>query len=158
MSAVQVLDGGVVKDPEVHAEVIASIKRGAEALGFKCCGVIESPITGATSGNKEFLAHFTQESWAFLAKHMLHVSICAAVFSWGHSIWKRHFETRRLAFSMIRMTSSHHAVNELTAGIQMRWMPCLCSLDCTSLCGWSWLHCMWEFEVWWRSTRTYESP
>ena len=56
--ALQVEEGGVVRDSGVHAEVIARIKEGAEQLGFVSQGVVDSPIKGATSGNKEFLAHF----------------------------------------------------------------------------------------------------
>ncbi|MBD3273371.1 TlyA family rRNA (cytidine-2'-O)-methyltransferase [Candidatus Dependentiae bacterium] len=50
--------GGVVKDPKVHEAVIEKIKDGMKEFGFKMIGVIESPILGATSGNKEFLALF----------------------------------------------------------------------------------------------------
>lgn len=50
--------GGLVSDPAVHEAVIAKIKAGFEAFGFQLEGVIESPILGAASGNKEFLALF----------------------------------------------------------------------------------------------------
>ncbi len=50
--------GGLVSDPAVHEAVIAKIKEGFEAFGFQLEGVIESPILGAASGNKEFLALF----------------------------------------------------------------------------------------------------
>lgn len=49
--------GGIVRDPAVHAKVIEQVKKGIEAFGFVCQGVIESPIEG-TTGNKEFLAYF----------------------------------------------------------------------------------------------------
>ncbi|HVX01460.1 MAG TPA: TlyA family RNA methyltransferase [Candidatus Babeliaceae bacterium] len=48
---------GIIKDPEVHEQVITNVTQGVERYGFACQGVIESPITGAT-GNKEFLAYF----------------------------------------------------------------------------------------------------
>lgn len=47
--------GGIVRDPEQHARVIAEINEAAAALGLKVEGVIESPIQGA-EGNIEFLA------------------------------------------------------------------------------------------------------
>lgn len=50
--------GGVVKDPAVHKKVIAKIKDGMKEFGFSCQEIIESPITGANSKNKEFLGLF----------------------------------------------------------------------------------------------------
>jgi len=50
--------GGVVKDDSVHQRVIEKIKNGMSELGFECAGIIDSPILGATSGNKEFLGMF----------------------------------------------------------------------------------------------------
>lgn len=47
--------GGVVRDPEQHARVIAEVNQAAVALGLQVEGVIESPIQGA-EGNIEFLA------------------------------------------------------------------------------------------------------
>lgn len=51
--------GGVVRDDAVHQKVIEKIKAGMAEFGFEMRGVIDSPILGATSGNKEFLALFT---------------------------------------------------------------------------------------------------
>lgn len=51
--------GGVVKDPEVRKRVVDSVIAGWTDAGFRCAGVIESPVKGATSGNVEYLAHFT---------------------------------------------------------------------------------------------------
>jgi 23S rRNA (cytidine1920-2'-O)/16S rRNA (cytidine1409-2'-O)-methyltransferase len=47
--------GGIVRDPELHAEVVATVSAwlGAQS-GWTMLGVTESPITGA-EGNKEFL-------------------------------------------------------------------------------------------------------
>ena len=45
---------GVVRDPEVHKEVIAHFIENAESAGFFVCGVTFSPITGP-EGNIEFL-------------------------------------------------------------------------------------------------------
>lgn len=50
--------GGVVKDEKIHEGVIEKIKNGMQEFGFEMKDVIESPILGATSGNKEFLALF----------------------------------------------------------------------------------------------------
>lgn len=50
--------GGVVKDAEVYPRVIEKIRAGLEEFGFIMIDVIDSPILGATSGNREFLALF----------------------------------------------------------------------------------------------------
>ncbi len=47
--------GGIVRDPEQHARVIAEVNEAAVALGLEIEGVIESPIRGG-EGNIEFLA------------------------------------------------------------------------------------------------------
>jgi predicted rRNA methylase YqxC with S4 and FtsJ domains len=51
----------VVRDAAVHEEVIARVKEGIEAAGFRFEGIMASPVPGAVSGNKEFLAHFTRK-------------------------------------------------------------------------------------------------
>ena len=53
--------GGIVKDPEKHAEVIKRVNDFAESLGLINKGLIDSPILGA-DGNKEFLGLFSRES------------------------------------------------------------------------------------------------
>lgn len=53
--------GGVVRDDAVHQKVIAKIKTGMAEFGFEMKGVIDSPILGATAGNKEFLAFFVRQ-------------------------------------------------------------------------------------------------
>lgn len=50
--------GGVIKDEAVHQRVVDKVVNGLTALGFTYAGVVESPIVGAASGNKEFLAYF----------------------------------------------------------------------------------------------------
>ena len=50
--------GGVVKNDAVHQQVIKKIEQGMLEFGFTMVGVIDSPIVGASSGNKEFLALF----------------------------------------------------------------------------------------------------
>ena len=54
--------GGVVKDESVHEKVIEKLKNGMKEFGFDMVDVIESPILGATSGNKEFLALWLNHS------------------------------------------------------------------------------------------------
>ncbi|GAB2282380.1 hypothetical protein Dimus_016925 [Dionaea muscipula] len=51
--------GGIVKDPQVHQEVLEKIINGVETFGFHTSGWIESPLKGA-DGNKEFLVHFNR--------------------------------------------------------------------------------------------------
>ncbi|CAD7697880.1 unnamed protein product [Ostreobium quekettii] len=50
--------GGLVQDQRVHEEVVEKIASGIASMGFDCCGSMDSPILGAGSKNKEFLAHF----------------------------------------------------------------------------------------------------
>jgi 23S rRNA (cytidine1920-2'-O)/16S rRNA (cytidine1409-2'-O)-methyltransferase len=52
----QVEDGGVVRNPKVHTQVIQKVCGDALALGFDTADVIPSPIQGP-AGNKEFLAY-----------------------------------------------------------------------------------------------------
>jgi 23S rRNA (cytidine1920-2'-O)/16S rRNA (cytidine1409-2'-O)-methyltransferase len=47
--------GGIVRDPQKHARVIAEVNHAAQELGLQLKKVIESPIHGA-DGNVEFLA------------------------------------------------------------------------------------------------------
>ncbi len=54
--------GGIVRDDAVHQRVIEKIRIGMLAEGFAMVGVIESPILGATAGNKEFLAYFISKN------------------------------------------------------------------------------------------------
>lgn len=46
--------GGIVRDPEVHFTVILDMLRSISALGWTCCGLDYSPISGG-DGNIEFL-------------------------------------------------------------------------------------------------------
>jgi 23S rRNA (cytidine1920-2'-O)/16S rRNA (cytidine1409-2'-O)-methyltransferase len=52
----QVGKGGVVKDPQLHHQVIGNIEKLAVELGCTVLGVEESPILGP-KGNREFLIH-----------------------------------------------------------------------------------------------------
>ncbi len=52
--------GGVVRDPELHQQVIDKIKLTAQQLGCAVNNVIASPILGP-KGNREFLIHLTRQ-------------------------------------------------------------------------------------------------
>ena len=56
----QVEQGGIVRDPEVHQQIISMVTQTVTSHGFKACGCIQSPLKGAASGNKEFLALFAR--------------------------------------------------------------------------------------------------
>ncbi len=56
----QVGRGGIIKDEQVHKEVVEKVVAGIIENGFSFCGVTDSPITGS-AGNKEFLAFFEKE-------------------------------------------------------------------------------------------------
>jgi len=53
--------GGVVRDPELHQQVIDKVKVTSEQLGCTVNDVIASPILGP-KGNREFLIHLTRQS------------------------------------------------------------------------------------------------
>ncbi|CAN1182008.1 Putative rRNA methyltransferase YqxC [Linum perenne] len=55
----QVGGGGIVRDPQVHQEVLEKIINGVEGFGFRKHGSIESPLKGA-EGNTEFLVYFSR--------------------------------------------------------------------------------------------------
>ena len=52
----QVDKGGVVRDADVHQEVIEDILTAARELGFSRNDVLPSPLLGP-AGNREFLAY-----------------------------------------------------------------------------------------------------
>lgn len=52
-----VLKGGIVKDPEVHREVLMTVYRSAERIGLSTMGVTNSPIKGP-AGNIEYFLWF----------------------------------------------------------------------------------------------------
>lgn len=49
--------GGIVRDEAAQLRVVVEISRFVETLGWRCVGVIDSPIFGA-DGNREFLGCF----------------------------------------------------------------------------------------------------
>jgi 23S rRNA (cytidine1920-2'-O)/16S rRNA (cytidine1409-2'-O)-methyltransferase len=56
----QIGKGGVVRDPQVHRHVSASVLKLGSDLGLNTSGLIRSPIQGP-KGNIEFLAWFTRQ-------------------------------------------------------------------------------------------------
>jgi 23S rRNA (cytidine1920-2'-O)/16S rRNA (cytidine1409-2'-O)-methyltransferase len=56
----QVGKGGVVRDPEQHAQVVEKIKLLAAQLGCQVVDLCESPVLGP-KGNREFLIHLRME-------------------------------------------------------------------------------------------------
>lgn len=57
----QVGRGGIVRDPQIHTQVIEKITRAAAQLGLERRGLIQSPIQG-TEGNTEFLIHLARRA------------------------------------------------------------------------------------------------
>jgi 23S rRNA (cytidine1920-2'-O)/16S rRNA (cytidine1409-2'-O)-methyltransferase len=45
--------GGVVREPELHAEAVAGVVEKAASIGLRCDGTFDSPLPGA-EGNREF--------------------------------------------------------------------------------------------------------
>jgi 23S rRNA (cytidine1920-2'-O)/16S rRNA (cytidine1409-2'-O)-methyltransferase len=56
----QVGKGGIVRDPQLHAEACAKVEDAVRAAGFSTA-LMESPILGA-EGNREFLLHAFRRS------------------------------------------------------------------------------------------------
>jgi 23S rRNA (cytidine1920-2'-O)/16S rRNA (cytidine1409-2'-O)-methyltransferase len=53
--------GGLVRDPGVHAQVLADVTAAAAAVGLRRLAMTDSPITGA-HGNQEFFLHLTRDT------------------------------------------------------------------------------------------------
>ncbi|MGV1099608.1 TlyA family RNA methyltransferase [Thiovibrio sp. JS02] len=53
--------GGVVRDSELHEQVVAEIAGFAQALKLKTVGIIASPVLGP-KGNKEFLIYLVSDT------------------------------------------------------------------------------------------------
>jgi len=53
----EVGDGGIVRDPDVHARVVAEVTADGHRVGLDRLALADSPIEGA-DGNREFLALF----------------------------------------------------------------------------------------------------
>lgn len=72
----QVGPGGIVRDPEVHRQVLLYVAEETNKLGWCCAGVSYSPITG-TGGNMEFLMDMMPEGRA--AQRMEASDFCRTV-------------------------------------------------------------------------------
>jgi 23S rRNA (cytidine1920-2'-O)/16S rRNA (cytidine1409-2'-O)-methyltransferase len=57
----EVVKGGLVHDPTVHARVIVDVAHAATALGLSRVATTESPITGS-EGNREFFLHLRRDA------------------------------------------------------------------------------------------------
>ena len=57
----EVGNGGIVRDPAVHARVVDEVIAAADALGLWRAGSTESPIAGM-EGNREFLLHLRRRT------------------------------------------------------------------------------------------------
>ncbi len=53
--------GGIIKEDDIHQQVIEQVTEGIKNRGFALEGLITSPLTGM-DGNKEFLAYFKRVS------------------------------------------------------------------------------------------------
>lgn len=56
----QVGKGGVIKDPEVHRQVLRNIAEWARAQGLAVRGFVESPLRGP-AGNREFFVYLSRQ-------------------------------------------------------------------------------------------------
>lgn len=52
--------GGIVRDSQVRYDVVHDVTSHFQSIGLGLCGIIESPITGAT-GNTEYVAWFSRQ-------------------------------------------------------------------------------------------------
>jgi len=50
---------GVIRDPEIHRQVLLDVLSFAQQEGFRICGLIRSPLLGP-KGNAEFLVWLDQ--------------------------------------------------------------------------------------------------
>ncbi len=58
----EVKKGGLIVDEGVRQNIVQHVKEYAESLGLQTIGVIDSPILGSKSGNKEFLIYLKRQS------------------------------------------------------------------------------------------------
>ncbi|MGI8649630.1 MAG: TlyA family RNA methyltransferase, partial [Rubrobacter sp.] len=54
--------GGLVRDEEVHAEVILTVAKELYAFGFGATGVVRAAVTGRKSGNQEYVMRLLRGS------------------------------------------------------------------------------------------------
>ncbi|MDH4225490.1 MAG: TlyA family RNA methyltransferase [Deltaproteobacteria bacterium] len=65
----QVESGGRVVDPGVHAQVLDRVSQAARLAGFATLGLMESPVKGKKSRNREFLLLLEREATPTPAQH-----------------------------------------------------------------------------------------
>lgn len=53
--------GGVVRDPDLHRQVVENVRQLADQLGCEVLGLTDSPVLGP-KGNREFLIHLRKRS------------------------------------------------------------------------------------------------
>ncbi len=58
----EVKKGGLIVDENIRLGIVQNVREYAESLGLQTIGVIESPILGSKSGNKEFLIYLKRQS------------------------------------------------------------------------------------------------
>ncbi|MGI8649935.1 MAG: SAM-dependent methyltransferase, partial [Rubrobacter sp.] len=54
--------GGLVRDEEVHAEVILTVAKELYAFDFGATGVVRAAVTGRKSGNQEYVMRLLRGS------------------------------------------------------------------------------------------------
>jgi len=65
----QVGRGGIVKDPVLHADVLAGVAAASGGMGYAVVAACPSPIAG-TEGNREFFLHLRPEGPGLLAHEL----------------------------------------------------------------------------------------
>lgn len=76
--------GGIVRDPEVHREVLARVARRAEDEGFGVHGLCPSPIAGA-DGNREFFVWLRFDPGPLRDEALLRAVDAAVAEAWGRA-------------------------------------------------------------------------
>ncbi|HKV45812.1 MAG TPA: TlyA family RNA methyltransferase [bacterium] len=72
-----VMRGGVVRDPDVHREVLSRVLTAARAADLTALGVTPSPITGP-AGNMEYLVHLRPGTGEGLPAEAIDASVARA--------------------------------------------------------------------------------
>jgi 23S rRNA (cytidine1920-2'-O)/16S rRNA (cytidine1409-2'-O)-methyltransferase len=80
----QVGKHGVVRDKEVHKEVLRMMMRFSEELGFRVRGLSFSPITGG-EGNIEFLLHLEWDGRSVVPEDMEYEALIAETVREAHA-------------------------------------------------------------------------
>ena len=64
--------GGVVRDPEVHTDVLVAVAAGLARSGIVVVDVTDSPLRGA-DGNREFFVHGRQDGVAMATERLIEI-------------------------------------------------------------------------------------